>query len=268
MSVIVTSVEGREELLERSLWCYSRQTLKPEVVVVMLRPKTSRTKDLVEAYQGGLDVKYCELPLPEGKFIDGYGQNKGIIESTGDVIMVAPGSEVMFEFDAVEKAVERLDGRDKICAMLLFIRLSELATHSLRDDSLWRQDARVLRELAVSSLNEGTYRSIKDFPKDAEKMLRWIEVASKTGDTATYCPVMTRKTWMWTGGFRVFDTWGSGDGDFVRRRKVLGMHHVEVVPSATYHQYHPFQEFGINVQLTSYETPEEAIVEMKWEYDG
>lgn len=265
VSVVATTVEGREELLERSLWCYSKQTLKPEVIVALLRPKTDRTERLVKAYQDRLDVKYCEVPLTAGKFIDGYGQNKGIVKSTGDVIMVAPGSEVMFEFDAVRKAVERLDGRDKVCAMLLFIRLSESATNWLRHNPQWRHDASVLRNLVTDPINEGAYRNMASFTEDAKQMLRWIEIGA-SGTTATYCPVMTRDTWLWMGGFRTFDTWGTGDGDFVRRRVALGMARVEIVPSVTYHQYHPFQEFGINVQPTSYARPEDAIMEMRWEY--
>lgn len=268
VSIVISAVGGREELLERSLWCYSKQTYQPmEIIVVMLRPKDIKTKELIESYQDRLDVRYYEIAGPDDKFMCGYGQNKGIVESTGDVIIVVPGPEIMFEFDAVQAAVERLGGQDRACATLLFIQLSELATNWLRHNPQWRRDANVLRKLVVDPINEDAKHSIASFTEDAKKMLSWIRIVPE-GDISTHIPVMTRNTWLWMGGFRTFDTWGPGDGDFVRRRRALGMTHVKIVSSATYHQYHSIQEFGIGTQMTEYKTPEDAIMELKWRYEG
>ena len=95
VSVVMSMIDGREELLERSLWCYTKQTLKPEVIVVADRPKSRDAEELVSSYQDRLNAKYFELSGPSG-WRNGYGQNKGIYESTGDIV-VATHPEAMME---------------------------------------------------------------------------------------------------------------------------------------------------------------------------
>ena len=56
-SVVISTIDSRVGLLERGLWCYTKQTLRPEVIVVADRPKTNETEKLVQSYQGRVNVK-------------------------------------------------------------------------------------------------------------------------------------------------------------------------------------------------------------------
>ena len=264
VSVVVSTIEGREELLERSLWCYSKQTYLPlEVIVVADRPETDRTRRLVEAYQDRLDAKYFELGGPSGWRCPGYVLNKGIHESSGDVV-INSCSEILMEFDAVEKAVKRLDWQDKKCAMIIHPWMSRELTGWMRTNPQWRNDVSILRELVVSPINAGSDLVRPCFIEDARQTLNTIKVAP-TGVSPTMCAVMTRWTWLWMGGFTLFDHTRSMDSDFIRRKRALGIVNEMIVGSVAYHQWHTVGNKTTELVITQYDTPESARQELRWE---
>ena len=263
VSIVMSTIDNRVELLERSLWCYAKQTLKPEVIVVADRPKSRETEQLVASHRSKLDVRYFELGGPSG-WRNGYGQNKGIYESTGDAIVVTH-PEVMMEFDAVQAIADRLGGEDKVCVMLMFAWLSEALTQWLRDNDEWKKNIRILRELIVSPINEGSDQRRKSFVDYAKKVLGTISVAPRTGRTWWQSMAMTRKTWLGMGGFTLMNTWGSMDDDFIRRKRILGIQYESIAPALSYHQWHPSGPKDNTFQVFEYQKPEDAIRELQWE---
>ena len=264
VSVVVTTIEGREELLERSLWCYTKQTYSPlEVIVVADRPETSRTQELVQAYQDRLDVKYVEMEGEPGWRGPGYALNRGIAASSGSVV-INSCSEILMEFDAIEAAVKRLDWQDKKCAMIIHPWMSQGLTDWMRTNPQWRNDVSVLRELVVSPINAGSDLVRPCFIEDAKRTLNTIRVAP-IGVSPTMCTVMTKWTWEWMGGFTLFNHTRSMDSDFIRRKRALGIMNELIVPSAAYHQWHPVGSKTTELVLPQYDTPESARQELRWE---
>lgn len=264
VSIAIPTIDGREELLERGLWCYTKQTYGPlEIVVVADRPKSPETKMLVESYQDRLDIRYFEIGGPLG-WREGYAHNKAIAESAGDVIVFTQ-PEVMMEADAVQAIVDRLNGEDKVCAMLMFVWLSKTLTEWLRDNLGWKQDMRILRELIVSPINEGSDQLRESFVDYARDVLHITEVAPRSGYTWLQSAAMTRWTWHWMGGFTLFNTWGSIDHDFIQRKRILGIQHESIVPALSYHQWHTPGPKGNVKEVFEYKKPEDAIRELRWD---
>ena len=263
-SVVVVTIEGREELLERSLWCYVKQTHSPlEVIVVADRPETSRTEELVQAYQSILDVKYVELKGEPGWRGPGYALNKGISESSGKVI-INSCSEILMEFDAIEKAVKRLNGQDKKCAMIIHPWISQELTEWMRTNPQWRRDVSMLRKLVVSPINEGSDLVRPSFVEDAKSTLNLVRLAPD-GVSPTMCSVMTKWTWDWMGGFTLYDHTRSMDADFIKRKRALDINQEMIVSSAAYHQWHPVGAKTRKIIITEYKNPEDARQELRWE---
>jgi len=260
VSVVISTIDSRVELLERALWCYTKQTLKPEVIVVADRPKNRETERLVASYHGKLNVRYYELGGPLG-WRNGYGQNKGIYESTGDVI-IASHPEVMMEPDNIQAIVDRLEGKDNVCVMLMWVWLSASVNEQLRTTNVWREDMSFIRN-AVTQKDYGWLPRVGNLVDHTKNVLKAIEVAPNSSPTFWQSATMTRKTWLRIGGFTLMNTWGSMDQDFIKRKKVLGIP-TKIVPALSYHQWHPpgptkneFEVFQYNKQT--------AIRELRWE---
>jgi len=234
-----------------------------EIVVVADRPQSPKTKELVESYQDRLDIRYFEIGGPPG-WREGYAHNKAIAESTGDVIIFTQ-PEVMMEFDAVHRIVNRLNGADKVCAVLMFAYLSKELTEWLGDNTEWKQDIRMLRELIVSPINEGSDQRRESFVDYATAVLHIIQVAPRRGATWLQSVAMTRWTWHWMGGFTLFNTWGSIDHDFIQRKRVLGIQYESIVPALSYHQWHPPGPKSNVKEVFEYNKPEDAIRELRWD---
>lgn len=269
VSVVMSTIDGREELLERSLWCYTKQTLKPEVIVVADRPKGGDTEELVSSYQDRLDVKYFELSgLPGWR--NGYGQNKGIYESAGDIVVVTH-PEVMMETDNIQAIVDRIDGEDNVCAMLMWIWLSSYVNNMLKESDGWRKDMSFIRKIVTGA----NYRwhatpaaTRKPFPGSlaphVASVLKAIEVAPESSPTFWQSAAMTKKTWLRMGGFTLMSTWGSMDKDFINRKRVLGIP-TKIVRALSYHQWHPQGPVHNEFEVFEYNKPEDAIRELSWE---
>lgn len=268
VSVVMSMIDGREALLERSLWCYTKQTLKPEVIVVADRPKSRDTEELVSSYQGRLNVKYFELGGPPG-WRNGYGQNRGIHESMGDIV-VATHPETMMEPDNIQAIVDRIDGEDNVCAMLMWVWLSSYTDNMLKDDT-WREDMSFIRKIVT----QPNYRwhatpaaTRKPFPGSlaphVASVLHAIEVAPGESRTFWQSAAMTRKTWLRIGGFTLMQTWGSMDRDFIERKRILGIP-TRIVRALSYHQWHPQGPVHNEFEVFEYNTPEDAIRELRWE---
>lgn len=256
VSIIMATIDNRAELLEHSLWTYVKQTYSPiEVIVVADRPKSAKTKEVVESYRGRLDVKYFEISGPPG-WRNGYGQNKGIAESTGDILILTH-PETMFEFDAVEAIVAKLNNRDMVCVMLMWAWLTEAATNWIRNHDDWKENVHVLRELMVGPLNAG-------FVKHDEWALNVAEMSLDDSQTMWQSAAMTRKTWLDIGGFTLMNSKSSMDRDFQKRKQVLHIP-TPIAKSFSYHQYHPWGPVNNPLEVFAYGKPEDAIRELKWE---
>lgn len=260
-SIVISTIDSRAELLERSLWCYTKQTFSPEVIVVADRPKTDETKLLVEEYQSRLNVKYFETGGPDG-WRNGYGQNKGIAESTGNVIVVSH-PEVMMEPDNVQSIVDRIDGEDNVCAMLMWVWLSLSVNEQLEKTGEWREDMSFIRNM-VTQKDYGWLPRVGNLAPHAKSVLNAIKVAPDSSPTFWQSAAMTRKTWLRIGGFTLMNTWGSMDKDFIRRKKILGIP-TKIVPALSYHQWHPQGPVHNELEVFEYNKPEDAIRELKWE---
>jgi len=261
VSVVISTIDSRVELLERGLWCYTRQTLKPEVIIVADRPKNRETEQLVASYQDKLDVKYFELDGPDG-WRNGYGQNKGIYESSGSVVIAThPG--VMMEFDAVEAIVDRLNGEDNVCAMLMWVWLSSDVNERLKATDEWREDMSFIRDI-ITQEDYGWLPRVGDLAPHAKSVLHAIEVAPGNSPTFWQSAAMTRETWLRIGGFTLMNTWGSMDSDFIKRKRILGIP-TRIVKALSYHQWHPAGPTHNEFEVFEYEKPEDAIRELRWE---
>lgn len=259
-SVVISTIDSRVGLLERGLWCYTKQTLRPEVIVVADRPKTNETEKLVQSYQGRLNVKYFELSGPDG-WRNGYGQNKGIAESTGDVVIVSH-PEVMMEWDNVQATVDRINGEDDVCAMLMWIWLSSTVNEQLKAGE-WREDMSFIRNM-VTQEDYGWLPRVGNLAPHAKSVLHAIKVAPSSSPTFWQSAAMTRKTWLRIGGFTPMNTWGSMDQDFIKRKKILGIP-TKIVPALSYHEWHPAGPTKNVFEVFEYNKPEDAIRELKWE---
>ena len=260
VSIVMSTIDSRAELLERSLWCYTKQTLRPEVIVVADRPKNRETERLVANYQGKLNVGYFELSGPS-EWRNGYGQNKGIHESTGDVIIVTH-PEVMMEFDAVEAIIDRLDGKDNVCAMLMWIWLSSSVNEQLKTTDKWREDMSFIRDI-VTQEDYGWLPRVGNLAPHAQSVLHAIEVAPGNSPTFWQSAAMTRKTWLRIGGFTLMNTWGSMDQDFLKRKSILSIP-TKIVRALSYHQWHPAGPTQNEFEVFEYNKPEDAIRELRW----
>lgn len=264
VSVVISTIDSRVELLERGLWCYTMQTYQPlEVIIVADRPKTNETRLLVEEYQANyeLDVKYFELAGPDG-WRNGYGQNKGIYESSGSIaIATHPG--VMMEFDAVEAIVDRLNGEDNVCAMLMWVWLSSSVNEQLKATDKWREDMSFIRDI-ITEEDYGWLPRVGDLASHAKSVLGAIKIAPGSSSTFWQSAAMTRETWLRIGGFTLMNTWGSMDSDFIKRKRILGIP-TRIVKALSYHQWHPAGPTHNEFEVFEYEKPEDAIRELKWE---
>jgi len=266
VSIVMSTIDSRVELLERALWCYTQQSCKPiEVIVVADRPQNPETRELVEEYRGKLDVKYFEVGgLPGWR--NGYGQNKGISESVGNIIVVTH-PEVMMENDNVQAIVDRIDGKDNVCAMLMWVWLSSYSGDTLRASDEWRKDMSFIRKIVMqpdyrwhlSVAPQGTGR----LDKHVESVLHTIEVSPGTSRTFWQSAAMTRKTWLRMGGFTLMNTWGSMDQDFIKRREILGIP-TKIVRALSYHQWHPQGPVKNKFEVFEYARPQDAIRELRW----
>jgi len=256
VSIVMSTIDDRAELLERSLWTYTKQDYSPiEVIVVADRPKSPRTKELVEGYQHRLDVKYFEIGGPPG-WRNGYGQNKGIYESTGDILVITH-PETMFNPNSVRATVERLNGEHRKQAMLMWIPLTETMTEWLGEHSEWRENIPMLQQLALGPLNKKL---------NARAKIVMSAVNIHRGDSARtfwQSAAMMRKTWVDIGGFTLMNSWGSMDEDHLKRKKVLGIG-TRVVRALSYHQYHPFGPKDNKFEVFEYKTRKDATRELKW----
>jgi len=259
VSIVISTLDSRVELLERGLWCYAKQTLKPEVIVVADRPKNRETEQLVQSYQDRLDVKYFELGGPDG-WRNGYGQNKGVHESSGDTI-VASHPEVMMESDNIQAIVNRLDGNDNVCAMLMWIWLSSTVNEELKTDK-WREDMSFIRDI-VTQEDYGWLPRVGNLAPHAKSVLHAIKVAPSNSPTFWQSAAMTRKTWLRMGGFTLMNTWGSMDQDFIKRKRALGIP-TKIVKALSYHQWHPPGPTKNEFEVYQY-NQQTAIRELKWE---
>ena len=263
VSIVMSTIDNRVELLERSLWCYTMQTYEPiEVIIVADRPKTDETKRLVEEYQinYGLNVIYFELGGPDG-WRNGYGQNKGIAESMGDVIIVTH-PETMMEPDNIQAVVDRLNGEDNVCAMLMWIWLSSSVNEQLKTDK-WREDMSFIRDI-VTQEDYGWLPRVGNLAPHAQSVLHAIKVAPGNAPTFWQSAAMTRETWLKIGGFTLMNTWGSMDADFLNRKKVLKIP-TRIVKALSYHQWHPPGPRDNKFEVFEYNKPEDAIRELRWE---
>lgn len=269
VSVVISTIDSRVELLERSLWCYAKQMLKPEVIVVGDRPQNRETEKLVQSYKGELNVKYFEIGGPPG-WRNGYAQNKGISEADGDIVIVSH-PEVMMEYDAIQATVDRVNGEDNVCAMLMWVWLSSCVDDMLRISKAWRNDMSFVRQIVTRS----DYRwhatpaaTRKPFSGSLAphvlSVLKAIEVAPDTSPTFWQSAAMTRKTWLRIGGFTLMNTWGSMDQDFINRKRILGIP-TKIVRALSYHQWHPQGPVGNKFEVFEYKKPTDAIRELKWE---
>ncbi len=257
VSIVIATIDDRAELLERSLWTYMKQDYSPiEVVVVADRPKTNRTKEIVEIYKGKLDVKYFEISGPPG-WRNGYGQNKGIVESTGDVIIVTH-PEVMFNPNAVSKTVERLNNEYWMQVMLMWLPMAGTMTGWVATSPEWRENIYMLSQTAIKPIN-------KKLVARSKQVMEVVEV-HKGSNAITFwqSAAMTRKTWVDMGGFTLMNTKGSSDPDFLKRKQVLGIG-TKVVRALSYHQKHPLGPVGNPFEIFKYPTRESAIRELVWE---
>lgn len=269
VSVVISTIDSRVELLERSLWCYTMQSYYPlEVIVVADRPKSYKTKWVVGDYQNLLDVKYFELSGPDG-WRNGYGQNKGISEATGDVIVVSH-PEVMMEPDNIQATVDRLNGEDNVCAMLMWVWLTSDVNEKLAKSDDWREDMSFIRDLVTQSdyrWHESQDASRKPFPgmlaPHVRSVLEAIRITPDTSPTFWQSAAMTRETWLRIGGFTLMNTWGSMDQDFIRRKNILGIP-TKIVKALSYHQWHPQGPVKNEFEVFEYNKPEDAIRELRW----
>jgi len=269
VSVVISTIDSRVALLERSLWCYTKQTLKPEVIIVADRPKSRDTEKLVANYQGKLEIRYFELSGPPG-WRNGYGQNKGIYESVGSVVIVTH-PEVMMEPDNIQAIVDRLNSEDDVCAMLMWVWLAAYVGDILEGHDDWREDMSFLRGIVIQpdyrwDTCQGADR--KPFPgalaPHVASVLRAIEIAPNTSPTFWQSAAMTRKTWLRIGGFTLMNTWGSMDQDFIKRKRILGIP-TKIVRALSYHQWHPPGPVKNEFEVFEYNKPEDAIRELRWE---
>jgi glycosyltransferase involved in cell wall biosynthesis len=261
VSVVISTIDSRAELLERSLWCYTKQILKPEVIVVADRPKSKETEELVKSYQDRLDTKYFELGGPPG-WRNGYGQNRGIHESVGEIVVVTH-PEVMMEPDNVQAIVDRINGEDNVCAMLMWVWLSKEVNERLGETDEWREDMSFIRNI-VTQEDYGWLPRVGNLAPHAKSVLHAIKVAPNTSPTFWQSAAMTRKTWLRMGGFTLMNTWGSMDQDFIKRKRILGIP-TKIVPALSYHQWHPQGPVHNEFEVFEYNKPEDAIRELRWE---
>lgn len=257
VSIVMATIDDRVELLEHSLWTYMKQDYSPvEVIIVADRPKTTETKELVESYQDRLDVKYFEIGGPPG-WRNGYGQNKGIYESTGDILIITH-PEVMFEPDAVQKTVERLNNEYWMQAMLMWLPTTQAMVDWIARSPKWREDISVLRKVAMGRLN-------KKLRARVERVTHAINHHhGSRARTFWQSAAMTRKTWVDIGGFTLMNTKGSMDRDFRVRKDVLGIG-TKIVHAFSYHQRHPHGPWRNPHEVFEYNKPKDAIRELRWE---
>lgn len=257
VSIVMATIDNRAELLERSLWTYTKQDYCPiEVIIVADRPKTAQVREVAESYQDKLDIKYFEIGGPPG-WRNGYGQNKGIVESTGDVLILTH-PEVMFNPDAVRATVERLNGQYWKQAMLMWIPTTEEMTEWIAKKPTWRENIPMLEQVALGPLNRG-------FNARAKIVMSVVNIHH--GDSARtfwQSAAMMKKTWVDIGGFTLMNSKNSMDEDHLKRKQVLGIG-TRVVRALSYHQRHPLGPIDNPLEVFEYNTREDAIRELRWE---
>lgn len=266
VSIVMSTIDSRVELLERALWCYTKQTYGPiEVIVVADRPQISETKDLIGEYQGKLDVKYFEVGGPSG-WRNGYGQNRGISESVGDIIVVTH-PEVMMEFNSVQAIVDSVNGEDNVCSMLMWIWLTKNVNEWLRVNQEWREDMSPI----LNIVSQPGYRQVgkpsqedKVIHRNVVSVLHAARIMPQNSPTYWQSAGMSRNTWLKIGGFTLMNTWGSMDRDFKKRKKVLCIP-TRIAGAISYHQWHPRGPIKNEFEVFEYAKPEDAIRELRWE---
>ncbi len=256
VSIVMATIDDRVGLLEHSLWTYMKQDYSPvEVIVVADRPKTTETKELVESYQDRLDVKYFEIGGPPG-WRNGYGQNKGIYESTGDILIITH-PEVMFEPNAVRAVTERLGGEHWMQVMLMWLPTTKAMADWIAKSPKWRENIPILQKVANGPLNKKRHARVKSVTYAIEHH------QGSHARTSWQSAAMTRKTWVSMGGFTLMNTWGSMDRDHLVRKDILGIG-TKIARAFSYHQCHP-KGPRKPFEVFEYKTREDAIRELGWE---
>lgn len=100
-TTVVVITRNRESYLKNALNSLVKQTVFPDEILVIDNMSTDNTKQLVESFKSRLPVRY----LTESKIGTAYARNKGLDESSGEIVAFID-DDCEAEEDWVEKIIE------------------------------------------------------------------------------------------------------------------------------------------------------------------
>ena len=266
MSVVMVTF-NRAHLLERSLHCYLHQDLGNDLVeyIVIDDDSTDHTMEVCHQWARDLDLKYVRLRKPEGvAWRDSAALiNTGIRMSRGEII-VPTHPEIMVGRATLRKMAEAIEDRMYVSAKPYFLDIED---QEQLDSVDWKGEG----PLAVRRLPGfyGKPRSPSGTPEHRQERIEEARVwdSWQVGG-------MTAGTWGWIGGLTEFDSWGSVDLDFLKRRNILGIktHTLTDEDCLCIHQNHDapgdvqtHRDFErASADLPEYHTPQDAIRDNLW----
>lgn len=253
---VILSTFNRGDLLQRSLFSYSNQTLSKDEyeIIVIDDQSTDDTDRIVLDQKKGLSLIYIKIKgVKTGFRSQSAGWNIGLKHAIGDVCFFSH-PEIIMPFSALEEMFLPHLKYPKPTFLTMKPYVLSAAAQAKIDSVDWKSDPANIKKIPEfndSWIDGGrTYTNL------------YMEKLDKWESNTTFS--MKRLDMLGIGGFDEFDCWGPDDPSLRDRRRVLGIPTV-ISPLMGYHQNHDNLSSNIdrnNYKIKRYFFPSSAKIRM------
>ncbi len=226
---VILSTFNRGDLLQRSLFSYSNQTLSKDEyeIIVIDDQSTDDTDRIVLDQKKELNLIYIKIKgVKTGFRSQSAGWNIGLKHAIGDICFFSH-PEMIMPFSALEEMHLPHLKYPKPTFLTMKPYVLSAAAQAKIDSVDWKSDPGNIRKIPefADSWEDGgkTYTNL------------YMEKLDKWESNTTFS--MKRLDILGIGGFDEFDCWGPDDPSLRDRRKILGIPTV-ISPLMSYHQNH------------------------------
>jgi len=228
LSVIVSTF-NRADLLNRTLFTYSKQSMPKDdyEVIIIDDQSTDDTESVINSFKDKLNLIYARIKgKKEGFRAQSVGWNIGLKIALSEVCLFSH-PEIMMPYKAFKEMCEPHQSYDTPVFLTMKPYFLSMAAQEKIDQIDWKDDADKIKELKEFSAGWNY--------KDQAFTSEYMEKLEKWHSNTTFS--MKRLDLIGIGGFDEFDRWGPDDASLRDRRKRLHIKSV-ISPLLNYHQNH------------------------------